>query len=478
MSKFDSVVVGGTVVFPGYKPQRCDLGIKDGKFAAIADKISTADGDEVVDAKGLMVFPGCVDSHSHIGIYRPVDCDARSETASSLVGGVTTLLSYFRTGQHYMNKTGSYKDIYPEVLALTQGNSYVDFGYHIAPMDGSQVKEIEWLVQHGVTTMKYFMFYKGLNLSASSTDAKAHTMSDVYDLGHLHSIMEETQRVASQYGNGSRIAVSVHCEDDEIIRKFMDKVKREGLDGLEAYSKSRPGLSERVAIHKAAAVAADTKASLNLLHLSSADAFVAAMEVKRLYPDTDIRTEVTLHHLGLTYKLLEGKGLGGKVNPPLRTSEDIVTLWEGVLKGQVDWIGSDHACTGSELKGKELWAAACGFGGTSLMYPFLISEGYHKRGLPLARIAELISSNPARAHACFPQKGQIAIGTDADLALINLELTKKVTAGALHSAQDHTPFEGVQLKGCPVRTILRGQTAFLNGNIVGTPKGAYLKRPV
>jgi dihydropyrimidinase/allantoinase len=478
VSKFDSVVVGGNVVLPGDGPQRCDIGIKEGKIAAIADQISSTDGAEVVDAKALLVVPGSVDCHSHLGIYRPLDSDARSETASSLVGGVTTLLSYFRTGQHYMNKTGPYKAIYPEVLALTEGNSYVDYGYHIAPMDSAQVGEIEWLVKAGVTTLKYFMFYKGLNLSASSTDGKALTMSDAYDLGHLYSIMEETQRVSQQYGSGGRIAVSVHCEDDELIRKFIDKVKQAGLGGLEAYCKARPPLSERVAIHKAAAVAAATKASLNLLHLSSAEALTAALEAKRLYPDADIRIEATLHHLGLTYQQLEGKGLGGKVNPPLRTPDDIAALWDGVLKGQVDWVGSDHACTMSALKGDELWAAACGFGGTSLMYPFMISEGYHKRGLSLSRVVELVSTNPARGHACYPRKGQIAIGADADLALIDLELTKKVTAEDLHSAQDHTPFEGVELKGWPVRTLLRGQTAFLDGNIVGKPKGVYIKRPV
>ena len=151
MNKFDSIVVGGNVVFPGYGPVRCDLGIRTGKIAAIADTIAAADAAEVVDAKGLLVAPGAVDCHTHLGIYRPLAPDTRSETASSLAGGVTTLLSYFRSGQHYMNKTGPYKEIYPEVLALTKGNSYVDYGYHIAPMDASQVKEIEWLVDQGVT---------------------------------------------------------------------------------------------------------------------------------------------------------------------------------------------------------------------------------------------------------------------------------------------------------------------------------------
>lgn len=478
MSKFDVIVTGGNVVFEDYGPYRCDLGIKNGRIVAIQDDLSLVDCDEVVDATGLVVLPGSVDCHSHLGIYRPLDIDTRSETASSLVGGVTTLLSYFRTGQHYMNKTGPYKEIFPEVLDATKDNAYVDYGYHIAPMSGDQVGEIEWLVNSGVTTFKYFMFYKGLNLSASSTDGKALTMSDTYDLGHLFAIMEEVQKMNSKYGEKGRFAVSVHCEDDELIKRFIDKAKMQGLEGLKAYCEARPPLSERVSIHKATAVAAATKASLNLLHLTSADAIAAANEAKTMYPDCDIKTEVTLHALGLTYDMLEGKGLGGKVNPPIRTQSDAAALWDAVKKGQVDWVGSDHACTMSDLKGDELWAAACGFGGTSLMYPFMISEGFHKRGIPLNRISQLVSANPARAHACYPQKGHIALGADADLALVDLDLEKEVTAGMLHSAQDHTPFEGAKLKGWPVRTILRGKTVFLNGEVQGNPAGEYLKRPL
>lgn len=479
MSKFDLVILGGTVVLQGAEPTKCDIGVKNGKIAAIADQLDPKDAEDVIDAKGLVVFPGSVDCHAHLGIYRPIEEDARSETASSLVGGVTTLLSYFRTGAHYLNKTGSYKEIMPEVLEYTSGNSYVDYGYHIAPMTRDQIDEIDWMVKEvGISTFKYFMFYKGLNLSASSADGKSLTMSDAYDLGHLYAIMEEVRKADLNYGDKGRVCVSVHCEDDELIREFIRKAKEKGFEGLRAYYEARPPLTERVSIHKASALASSTKARLNLLHLTSADALKAALEVQKLYPDLDVKIEVTLHHLGLTYSMLDGKGLGGKVNPPLRTEEDVEALWKGILKGKVDWVGSDHACTMSELKGDELWSAACGFGGTGLMYPFMISEGYHKRGLSLSRIAELVSTNPSRAHACYPKKGCIAIGADADLTFVNLDLEKEVTADILHSAQDYTPFEGIVLKGWPVRTILRGRTVYLNGEIIGKPQGEFIKRPV
>lgn len=101
-------------------------------------------------------------------------------------------------------------------------------------------------------------------------------------------------------------------------------------------------------------------------------------------------------------------------------------------------------------------ASPAGSGGTALLYPLVISEGYHKRKLPLERIAELAASNPARAYACFPRKGPISVGADADFAIVDLDLEQTVTPELLHSEQDHTPFAGVRVKGWPVATILRG----------------------
>lgn len=477
MKKYDLIIKNGKVVLPGHVSDDCTIGVKDGKIAGLGNNLCADDAEEVIDAQGMAVFPGAVDSHYHIGIYRPQAEDTKSETQSSLVGGVTTVLSYFRTGAHYMNKTGSYNEIFPELLEATKGNAYVDYGYHISPMDSSQVKEMEFLVKEcGVTTFKYFMFYKGLNLSASSTDSKALTMSDSYDLGHLYNIMQETVRLNKELKD-SPLCVSVHCEDDELIKSFIKKVNEAGLDGLKAYCEARPALSERVAILKAGTVAAATGAQLNILHITTADAFQATRDLLKMYPQIKLRREVTLHALGLTYDMLEGKGLGGKVNPPIRTASDSAALWEAVKNGEVNWVGSDHACTPESMKGNELWPAACGFGGSSLMYPFMISEGYYKHNLPLWRIAELICENPAKCHAVYPKKGGIMVGADADFAIIDLNLEQEVTVPMLKSAQEYTPFEGMKLKGWPVMTILRGKKAYENGEIVGEPVGEFIKRP-
>lgn len=474
MSRYDLVILGGTAVLPGHGPVRLDIGVKDGKVAALAEALAAADGSEALDARSRHVLPGAVDSHFHVGIYRPHAEDARSESASAVSGGVTTILSYFRTGHHYLNKTGPYREIFPEVRTLSEGSFFCDYGYHIAPMTAAQVPEIPWLVDQGVISFKYYMFYKALTLSADSTKGKDYTMADEYDLGHLYEIMTEVAAAARD--RRTRISLSLHCENPEIIRTFILRTKKAGLAGLRAYSEGRPPLSERLSIHEAAVLATDSGCPVNLLHLSSEQAIEAAVEVRRRHPGHDILLETTLHHLCLTADT--AGGLTGKVNPPLRTEKDREALWRWLLDGEIDTVVSDHACCMEELKKGDTWTALPGFGGTSLLYPVLLSEGVRRRGMSLARAVELAATNPAKRYGLFPKKGTIAVGSDADFTIADLEATRKITAKGLHSAQDHTPFEGITLTGWPETTVLRGEVVFRGDAVVGAPRGAYLRRPV
>jgi dihydroorotase (multifunctional complex type) len=475
MARFDTAVVNGTAVLPGYGALPADIGIKDGRIVAVGDSIHASDADEAIDAGGKLVLPGAVDAHFHLGIYRDIAEDTRSETASSLAGGVTSVISYFRTGSHYLEKSGPYAEIFPEVLEKTDGNSWVDYGYHLAPMIREQIGEIEHLAtEEGVASFKYYMFYKGLNLAGQP--GASETMSDVYDLGHLFEIMEEVARLQAARTDGSRISLSIHCEQPELIRVFMERVQSAGvLNGLEAYSAARPPLTEHLAVAEVGVLAGHTRCPVNLLHLSSEEALEAALELKRQHPFLDARLETTLHHLALTYETYNDQR--GKVNPPIRAQSDVDALWRGVLHGEIDWVCSDHACCSEEHKEGELWQALPGFGGTALIYPFMLTEG-QRRGLSLERVVELVATNPARAYGLAPRKGAITIGADADLAIVDMEQTYPVTTERLLSAQEYTPFEGMELTGWPVKTLLRGRTTFTEGETVGEPAGSYLKRPL
>ncbi len=472
--KLDSLVKGGTVVLPGHGAVRADIGTRGGRIVAIADDLSTSQAGDVVDANGLHVFPGAVDSHFHVGIYRPHEEDARSESLSAVSGGVTTLISYFRTGHHYLNKSGPYREIFPEVLNLSRGNFHSDYAYHIAPMTTAQLDEIPWLVEQGVASFKYYMFYKGLTLSADSTKGRDYTMADEYDLGHMYEMMVRIAEAAKK--TQRRISLSLHCENPEIIRVFIQRVKQSGLTGLQAYSEGRPPLSERLSIQEAGVLADETACPVNFLHLSSRKAIEAGLDVRARHPEMDITIETTLHHLALTWAT--ASDLRSKVNPPIRTQDDQDALWRALIKGEVDTVVSDHACCMEEHKKGDTWTALPGFGGTALLYPVLLGEGVHKRGLPLERVVDLISTTPARRFGLYPRKGAIAVGADADFALIDLDKTQVVSVANSHSAQDHNPFAGKSLKGWPVATMLRGRLAFKDGRPVGERRGEFVPRPV
>jgi dihydropyrimidinase/allantoinase len=475
MARFDTVVIGGTLVIPSTGEVRGDVGIKDGRIAAIADELGPGDGEDAIDARGKHVFPGGVDSHFHLGIYRDITEDTETETTSSLVGGVTTVVSYFRTGSHYLNKSGPYREIFPEVLSRVEGHAKVDYAFHLAPMTAEHVREIPWLVEEmGVTSFKYYMFYKGLNLSSDSRDAKAYTMAEEYDLGHLFEIMEAVATVNAR--SSGRVSLSLHCEQAELLRVFIERAKADpSVSGLAEYAAARPPLTERLSIEEAGVLADHTRVPVNLLHLSSSVALDTAIDVVSRY-GLDANLETTVHHLALAYDSLDG--LGGKVNPPIRTRADNEALWRGLIDGRVGTVASDHACCMEESKGQDLWPALPGFGGTALLYPVLLSEGFHKRGVPLTRIASVASSAPASVFGLAPRKGTVAVGSDADLAVIDLDLEQVVTPELCLSAQDHTPFAGVSVRGWPVCTLVRGAPMYRDGEASKDFPGAFLRRAV
>jgi dihydroorotase-like cyclic amidohydrolase len=475
MTRCDLAVVNGTVVLPG-GTARAAIGIREGRIVTIGEDIDVRDADEVIDADDRLVLPGAIDPHFHLGIYRNVSEDAASETLSCLVGGVTSVISYFRTGHHYLDKSGPYEEIFPQVLDATSGYSRVDFGYHLAPMLRSQILEIPALVErHGVTSFKYYMFYKGLDLAGASLDAASYTMAEHYDLGHLYEIMEAAAS-CQESDAGSRVSVSIHCEQPELIRIFMERVQADDrLEGLAAYSAARPPLTEHLAIAEVGVLARATMAPINLLHLSSAEALEAAVELRRQLPGLDVRLETTLHHLALTHETYDDQR--GKVNPPIRSLPDRERLWQGIFSGELDWVCSDHACCSESHKEGDLWKALPGFGGTALVYPYMLTEGL-RRGLTVERVVELCATNAARAYGLYPRKGTIRIGADADLAIVDMDTARTVRPDVLLSAQEYTPFEGMELIGWPTRTILRGQTVYENGRPVGSPRGEFLHRPL
>lgn len=462
-----------------------DVGIKDGKFARIAPDISAESANKVVDGKNLLAFPGLVDAHTHPGIYSPLAEDALTESRAAATGGVTTMLAYFRTGQYYLNKAGSYKDFFPEVLDISDGRYYVDYSYHLAPISPAHIGEMEMLAtEMGVPSFKIFMFYGGYGLHGKSNQQHKFLMieeDEKYDFAHFEFIMREASRLIKAYPDiADTISVSLHCEVADILNAYTSIVQKEGkLDGLHAYSQARPPHSEGLAVWIASYLAYETDCvNINLLHLSSRKALEAALMMQQIFPHINFRREVTVGHLLLD---VDNTNVYAKVNPPIRPREDVEFLWEAVLDRKVHWIVSDHACCSEELKVSptdrdNIWLAKSGFGGTEWLLSGVFSEG-SKRGMSYNHMAEMLSWNPAQRYGLF-NKGDIAVGYDADLVLLDPNETFVVHGADSPSGQGYTPFEGQELTGKVKSTFVRGNLVYHNGVMQGEPIGQFQKRPV
>jgi allantoinase len=485
MASFDLLVKNVRVVrHDRPEPEALDIAVLDGRIARLAPAIDAAEARTVVDGGGKLVFPGVVDAHQHWGIYNPLSTDTATESRACAQGGVTTAITYMRTGQYYLNKGGEYADFFPEVLAATQGRSHVDYAFHLAPMMKRHIEEIPALIRdHGVTSFKVFMFYGSHGLHGRSADQNSFLMipeGERYDYAHFEFVMRGVQAAREQFPElADEISLSLHCETAEIMTAYTKMVEEAGtLKGLEAYHASRPPHSEGLAVSIASYLAHETGLpTINLLHLTSRKAVDAALRMSVAFPHIDFRREVTVGHL--LADIHTAHGLGGKVNPPLRPREDVEALWGYLLDGKIDWVVSDHACCRAEQKfgepADDIFVAKSGFGGAEYLLPGMVTEGT-KRGLSLSRIAELTAYNPARRFG-LRNKGFIEVGYDADFAIVDPNVTWTVRAEDSESTQEYTPFEGFELTAKVTDTFLRGRQVLAAGNVVGEPTGTYLARP-
>jgi allantoinase len=484
---FDLVIRNARVVRPNRTSVDClDIAITGGQIARLAPEIRPEESKEVFDAKNLLAFPGCVDAHMHVGIYAPLAQDAVSESKAAAMGGVTSSLNYMRTGQYYLNRGGPYRDFMPEVLKQSDGRFWVDYGFHIAPIEAGHIDEMEHLaLDHGVTSFKIFMFYGGYGLHGRSSSQNEFLMigpDERYDIAHFEFIMRSAQRLMAAHPElADHISVSLHCELADILTAYTKIVEREGkLTGLEAYSAARPPHAEGLAIWIASYLANETNClNINLLHLSSRKAIDAAWTMQQVFPHIAFRREVTVGHLLLDTDCT--CAVHAKVNPPIRPREDVEALWEAVMTRKVDWIVSDHACCSSEQKWSKddpdnIWLAKSGFGGTEYLLSGVVSEG-SKRGMSYSHMAELLSYKPAVRFGLL-NKGDIAPGFDADIALVDPHESFVVRAAESESVQGYSPFEGQELTGRVKSTFLRGALIYHDGNIVGPARGKYMPRPL
>jgi allantoinase len=487
--EFDLLIKNVRVVRPhGNVVHEADIAVREGRVARVAPGLAAERAREVYDGRDRLAFPGVVDAHMHSGIYSPLADDAVSESKAAAMGGVTSSLNYFRTGQYYLNRGGPYKAFFPEVLKISKNRFHVDYGYHLAPMDRTHIGEIPMLIEkHGVPSFKIFMFYGSHGLHGASDSQREFLMigeDERYDYAHFEFVMRGVQAARERFPEqAAQISLSLHCETAEIMTAYTRIVENDrsknAPKGLAAYSAARPQHSEGLAVFIASYLAHETALpNINLLHLSSRKAVQAALMMAEVFPHIDFRREVTIGHLMLDIGSKAAEL--AKVNPPIRPREDVEYLWQALLAGELDWVVSDHACCRHETKIPKryfgnIWMAKSGFGGTEYLLPALVGEG-SRRGMGYNHMARVTSWNPAQRFG-LNRKGDIAEGFDADIAIVDPARSWIIAAKDSPSTQGYTPFEGLEMSARVDATFLRGMKIFEDGQVLGKPRGQYLHRP-
>lgn len=450
-SVHDIVIRGGTLVRPGQRPVAGSVGIRGGRIVTVAEPSVELAAEEIVDASGLHVFPGVIEPHAHWDLGNGLE-DFTTESRSAALGGVTTVLFFLRRNVPYGPMFAQYRE-------YGEAHSVVDFGFHAVLLTDEQLGEVDRYVQDlGITSFKYYLTFRG--------EDAAHMKFKGVDDG----FMLDCFRAVARH---PRALVIAHCENIEIVQRLRARFRAEGRDDMEAWQASRPVLAEVEGVRRAMLFAEAAGCRLNVLHLTAAAALEEVRAFRARYRDVSVE----VCHSYLTWNGDSAVPRAALMRPPLRTAADNEALWRGVADGTVDSVGSDHVPRKLERKLGSVWRSDTGCPGTAMLLPILLSEGHHKRGIPLGRLAAVSSLNPARLYGLHPRKGSLDPGADADLALVDLEAQRTVRAADLLSFADYSLYEGWTVKGWPVHTLVRGRWAMRDGEVVGEPgMGSYLPR--
>lgn len=458
---FDTIIRNGTVVTAS-DTFRCDVGIRNGRITAMADNLS--DADEIIDASGLYVMPGGIDSHVHLaqpsGDGIVMADDFASGTLSAAFGGNTTVMPFC-----LQEKGSTLREALKAYHAKAEGECYVDVSFHIIVTDPTSHvlgQELPALVEDGYTSIKVFMTYENLRLR---DDEILATLDSARTSGAL---------------------VMVHCENEDAIRFLIGRHEANGELAAKYHATSRPVAAEREATHRALSLAEIVDTPIVIVHVSNREAMEEIQRARAR--GSKVAGETCPQYLLLTADDLDATELEGAkfvCSPPPRDAESQIACWEGLQNGTFDLFSSDHCpfrydddAGKINEKGKQSFRwIPNGIPGVETRLPILFSEGVSKGRIDLNQFVALSSTNHAKLYGLYPRKGTIAIGSDADIALWDPKKSVVITNEILHHGADYTPYEGLAITGWPVRVMVRGKTV-IDGDALVAQKGLgdYLAR--
>ena len=411
------------------------VAVKDGKIIMTGANTALPKGHREIDAGGRVLMPGVIDPHCHLGVKYPYAEDMRTETAAAASSGVTTALLYIR------NLKPSYLPFYEERKAVGEENSMIDFGFHFGIQREEHIAEIpEIVAKTGVRSFKCYFGYEPDNPIGivPATD------------GWVYAAM----RILAKIPGG---LINVHCENTQIASWLKNEIKATGRQDLGAYTESRPAFCEVETIRRMIFLAERTGCSLHLVHTSVGMGPVLAAEAQAR--GVHVTVETCQHYLTRT-AYDSDLDMRAKISPPLRDKEEQDGLWRGVLNGSVYSLGTDHVPF-LPKKLEDLWSELPGVVSFPWELSLMLHFGVHQRGLPLSRLVQLNSANPARRFGLWPRKGNIEVGFDADMVLVDLDEERTVE----HTGKGTCIYEGWKLKGWPVLTVARGAVLYENGAV-------------
>jgi dihydropyrimidinase len=376
--------------------------------------------------------------------------DARKETEAAAAGGVCTLIAYLMMATPY-------HEVLDDAVAVMEADGVIDFGFHFCIVTREQLAALPAYTRDlGVSSFKFFMNFRG--------DEGSYLGLPGNDDGFLFDLM----RAAADAGG----MVDPHGENIEIVWNLRAQPVPDGLSPLGVWNHTRPDFVESEAQQRAAFLASVAGASMYAVHVTNAQTLDVLLRQRERYPH--IFLETCPHYL--THDIGSELGPVAKVNPPLRTAADREALWQAIARGDINVIGSDHVPRHRSAKVNDIWKASAGFPGLQTLLPVLLSEGYHRRGIPLARLIDAVTRAPARTFGLWPRKGAIAIGADADFALVDLDGRHTVRADEQRSGAEYTIYEGWELTGAVQHTVVRGRFVMRDREVVAEGGGGRFQR--
>lgn len=440
---FDLIIRNALVVLPE-RAQKLSVAVKDGRIAGIFDSSQDLEAVETLDYEGKILFPGVIDSHAHVTYCS--DFDSGSRTAAS--GGVTTLVEMPQSG-HLPSVFDA--DILKERIREIQDTSIVDCAMYGGAKAG-QMEAVVNLAAKGIVAFKIFL-------------------SDAGDYGSFDdAALQELFRTVRPY----HTLVAVHAESQDICALETQKLIDAGKSA-ESNSESRPVISEVLAVTRLCTIALHEQARISICHVSSAEVLDVVDRFRE--QKLEVYTETCPHYLLLDSRDVTRCGAWAKCAPPVRNQQQVDVLWDRVINGGIDMIGSDHATYSDEQKSSgSFWTAPGGFPGLDLILPGLYSEGVLRRDLSLTRLAKITASNPARIFGLDSCKGSIEIGKDADFAVLDPDISW--TFHAADSFYDvkspRYPYEGKQFQGKIIGTFVRGRQVYDGKRVLLNQTGRYV----